>query len=583
MGRSLVSKLNSPFLVALIGSGMLAGPATTFASKPTPTETTTLTFAAEADAYVEEADPGANHGEGDLLVDGSPAMESYLRFAVDGVNDTVERATLRIYAYDGSTDGPAVYGTSNSWAESVITWGNRPLPMGTVLDDRGEVEADAWIEYDVTPLVVGDGRYDFVLTPTSTDGVDFYGREHSSNGPQLKVAVSRGGSARTSTPSPAASAAAPDATAEGDTITIVAAGDIACDPSSGSFNAGNGTSTNCRQKYTAEAVEEINPDYVLGLGDMQYEEGFLDSYTQSYDRSWGRFKDKTFTVAGGSHDFYGGGDFYAYWGDRAGAGPSKNWFSLDTGGWHVVFLNSYCDKVGGCEPGSEQYEWLQADLASNAQPCTMALWHEPRYSSGPRHGDEEDVDPLWDLLYDHGADLLLTAHDHNYQRFAPMDAQGERDDVRGLRQFVVGTGGKSLDPVEEDEARPNSEVGQGHTYGVLALMLQPDGYSWEFVPEAGETFTDKGSGVCHKGAGDERTGFIIRWTDTPSAHPARQGLEGGPGRTPIVSLAISEARISLWFGFPSGARHVRAASGDTRPDNVRDRAPPLSTSIPFLR
>ncbi len=190
MGRSLVSKLNSPFLVALIGSGMLAGPATTFASKPTPTETTTLTFAAEADAYVEEADPGANHGEGDLLVDGSPAMESYLRFAVDGVNDTVERATLRIYAYDGSTDGPAVYGTSNSWAESVITWGNRPLPMGTVLDDRGEVEADAWIEYDVTPLVVGDGRYDFVLTPTSTDGVDFYGREHSSNGPQLKVAVS---------------------------------------------------------------------------------------------------------------------------------------------------------------------------------------------------------------------------------------------------------------------------------------------------------------------------------------------------------------------------------------------------------
>ncbi len=127
---------------------------------------------------------------------------------------------------------------------------------------------------------------------------------------------------------------------------------------------------------------------------MQYEEGTLANYEKSYDPSWGRFKDKTYVVAGGSHDFYGGGDFYEYWGERAGPAPLRNWFSRDVGAWHLVFLNSYCDEVGGCGPGSPQYEWLRADLAASDAACTLALWHEPRFTSGSRNGEDEDVDPL---------------------------------------------------------------------------------------------------------------------------------------------------------------------------------------------
>ena len=574
MGRSFVARHGARILVAVIGGGLLVSPASTVAAGSIQSGNTTLTVAAEADAYVEEADPAANHGDGDLLVDASPALETYLRFAVDGVDDAVERATLRVYAYDGSTDGPAVYGTGSTWEESAITWDTRPPPVGSALDDRGEVGEDTWVEYDVTSLVVGNGRYDFILAPTSTDGVDFYGREHEDNGPRLVVEVSPGGGTDASTSSPAATPAVTP-TAAGDTVTAVAAGDIACDPTSGSFRAGNGTDTNCRQRYTAEVVEQLNPDYVLGLGDMQYEEGTLDNYAQSYDLSWGRFKDKTFVAPGGSHDFYGGGDFYAYWGERAGPEPSKNWFSLDAGAWHVVFLNSYCDEVGGCEPGDEQYEWLRSDLTSNTQPCTLALWHEPRYSSGPRHGDDGDVDPLWDLLYAQGADLLLTAHDHDYERFAPMDDRGDRDDDRGLREFVVGTGGKSLDAVEDEEARQHSEVRQGHTYGVLALTLRPDGYDWRFVPEAGQTFTDEGSSACHGGPArqESRAASASLTASVPGTPHSEMGWAGIGGRQALSAAAEG--------GLPLAGHAVEPARfadpTPERPEHAAKRAPPLAS------
>jgi hypothetical protein len=440
------------------------------------------TYEPSADARVEAAHPDANFGaDAALGADGGdPHVRSYLRFDVSGVTGGVSRATLWLYATSATDDGPAIYKTDNDWSERRLTWDARPVRPSDAIDDAGATETEVWLDYDVTGFVDADGTYSFVLIADSSDGIDFSSRE-GERSPQLVLTLDEG------------AAAGP---ADDEAVTVVAAGDIACDPASGSFNDGEGTASNCRQKHTADLVEQIDPELVLGLGDMQYEEGTLENYARSYDRSWGRFKDKTFVVAGGSHDFYGGGDFYEYWGDHAGPGPLRNWHSMEVGAWHVVFLNSFCDESGGCDPDSEQYEWLRADLAASDAACTLALWHEPRYSSGVRHGDKEDLDPFWDLLYEAGAELVLVGHEHSYERFAPIDADGERDDAFGVRQFVVGTGGKWL---EEDfgAIKPESEVRQNEVYGVLKLTLRPGGYDWEFVPEAGKSFTDTGSAACH--------------------------------------------------------------------------------------
>ena len=278
---------------------------------------------------------------------------------------------------------------------------------------------------------------------------------------------------------------------------IVAAGDIACDPESGGFNNGLGRATSCRQKYTAELVRRINPVVVLNLGDAQYEYGTRANFAASYDKSWGAFKAKTWVAAGGSHDYYGGGDFYTYFGSRAGPAPYKNWYSFDVGAWHVVVLNSQCsnDDVGGCEVGSEQEKWLRRDLAKHRTRCTLAMWHNARWSSGPRHGSDTRTDSFVRALYAAGAEIVLSGHDHDYERFAPQNPDGNRDDARGLVQFVVGTGGKSLEG-SFGTIRPNSLTRTANTFGVLKLTLHPTSYEWEFVRESGQAFSDSGSANC---------------------------------------------------------------------------------------
>ncbi|MDQ3779121.1 MAG: DNRLRE domain-containing protein, partial [Chloroflexota bacterium] len=477
----------------------------------------------------------------------------------------VTHATLRLYATSATDDGPAVYMVSTDWAEDALTWNVRPPRTSDAIDDADEIEAERWVEYDVTGFVTADGAYTFVLIADGGDGVDFSARE-GTRPPELALTLGR---------SPPV--AAPRG--EGETVTVVAAGDIACDPDSGSFRDGDGTADNCRQAHTAALVEAINPDLVLGLGDMQYEAGTLAAYEASYDLSWGRFKDKTLVVAGGSHDFYGGGDFYAYWGEQAGPAPLRNWFSRDVGAWHLVFLNSYCDEVGGCKPGSDQYEWLRSDLAESDARCTLALWHEPRYASGSRHGDDEAVDPLWDLLYERGAELVLVGHEHNYERFAPLDAQGDVDPGRGLRQFIVGTGGKSLGGDWETTA-PGSEVRQEETYGVLKLTLRPGGYDWAFVPEAGKNFQDAGSAVCHDApeSGADQSSDITSDADSAARRTTQQSLSiermgsvahpgHGAASTRLRTHACASCDLSA-----SGLRNNRgathaAAGGEMRGNN----------------
>ncbi len=197
----------------------------------------------------------------------------------------------------------------------------------------------------------------------------------------------------------------------------------------------------------------------------------------------------------GNHE-YGTRDaagYFSYFGGAAGD-PAEGWYSYDLGSWHLIALNSECSHVGGCGAGSAQERWLRADLAAHRTACTLAYWHEPRFSSG-QHGDRASYDAFWRDLYDAGAEIVLNGHDHDYERFAPQNPDGRLDLARGIREFVVGTGGASH--YHFKKVKPNSEVRGTDTFGVLLLRLGSERYQWQFVPGAGKDLTDSGTGLCH--------------------------------------------------------------------------------------
>jgi acid phosphatase type 7 len=233
---------------------------------------------------------------------------------------------------------------------------------------------------------------------------------------------------------------------------------------------------------------------VLPLGDIQYEDGALDKFTASYAPSWGRLKSITHPVPG-NHEYLtaNAAGYYSYFGAAAGD-PTKGYYSYDVGAWHVVALNSNCSPVGGCGSGSPQLTWLKADLAAHPTKCTVAYWHHPLFSSG-EHGNNPSTAPLWDALAASGAELVLSGHDHDYERFAPQTSAAVADPAKGIRQFVVGTGGKNHYALTT--LKPNTEVQNVDTYGVLKLTLHPTSYDWVFMPEQGKTFTDSGTQQCH--------------------------------------------------------------------------------------
>jgi hypothetical protein len=229
----------------------------------------------------------------------------------------------------------------------------------------------------------------------------------------------------------------------------------------------------------AEVVARI-PGTVALLGDSTYERGSADEFNRCYLPVFGRFLGRT-RAALGNHE-YGTGNA-----DAAISTfnlPRRGWYSYRRGAWHVVVLNSNCGEVGGCGPGSPQDAWLRQDLATHPARCTLAYWHHPRWSSG-MHGSDTTMATLWGDLVRARADVVLAGHDHDYERFAP---------IGGIRSFVVGTGGRSHYPVLI--RRRGSAVADDRTFGVLRLTLRASDYSWKFVPVAGSTFTDAGTGRC---------------------------------------------------------------------------------------
>jgi Ca2+-binding RTX toxin-like protein len=287
---------------------------------------------------------------------------------------------------------------------------------------------------------------------------------------------------------------------------IAAAGDIACDTTSEFYNGGAGTPGRCRQRATSDVLVGGGFASVLALGDTQYHVGALSDFEAVFDKTWGRVKPLIRPVVG-NHEYStsnadGYFDYFNGNGNRGGPAGNRDagYYSFDIGNWHLIALNSNCDQVAhagalnGCAAGSPQERWLQSDLAANRTSCTLAYWHSPRFNSGLR-GNNLAVQPFWDVLHAAGADVVLNADAHSYERFAPQNPAGAADPTRGIRAFVVGTGGVFF--TGSSKLKPNSEVRQNDTFGVLALTLNPTTYEWRFLPEAGGTFTDSGSGACH--------------------------------------------------------------------------------------
>ena len=236
---------------------------------------------------------------------------------------------------------------------------------------------------------------------------------------------------------------------------------------------------------------------VFTAGDNAYENGTLGEYEQCYGPTWGRHKDRT-RPATGNHEYaLGNADgHFQYFGAAAGS-PGQGYYSFELGSWHIVVLDTgdHCQIVS-CAAGSPQEQWLRADLAANPSVCTLAIWHDPLFTSGPRPASARYLAPLWRALYDYGADVIVNGHEHNYERFAAQTADGLLDPNYGIRQFVAGTGGNGHRSFEALRV-PHSEVADDATYGVIRFTLHPAAYDWEFVPVAGGTFRDSGAGECH--------------------------------------------------------------------------------------
>ncbi len=255
---------------------------------------------------------------------------------------------------------------------------------------------------------------------------------------------------------------------------------------------GAGDIAHCRNdgdEITASLLDDISGT-VFTTGDNAYPDGTAEEFANCYDPSWGRHKERTYPSPG-NHDYHtaDGAGYFEYFGSRAGE-PGMGYYSYELGDWHIIVLNSNIP----VEAGSQQDQWLREDLAAHPAACTLAYWHHPRFSSGTVHGSDNDMQSFWQALYDFDADVVLVGHEHNYERFAPQDPQGIADPTHGIRQFVIGSGGRSH--YEFGTPIANSEVRNSNTSGLLKLTLHSGSYSWEFIPEPGKTFTDSGDAPC---------------------------------------------------------------------------------------
>jgi len=437
-GRTLGAAAAAVVCAAVSG----AGPG---AASAAPTQV----FAPVADSFASAASPRDSHGRArSLQVRAKPLSRAYLRFRISGLRGGVASARLRLFVERPGRGRLQVREVGpRRWNERSLSYRTAP-GVGRVIA-AGNVRP-GWASFDITSLVDEPGTVDVALV-ARRGAVSVASRE-TLRKPTLRVET------------------AP---------LLLAAGDIASCRSNG-------------DEATAELLEGV-PATIAALGDLAYPTGSADSFASCYDPSWGRFRSTT-RPAAGNHDYDtpGAAAYFDYWG--AAAGPrGAGYYSYDLGAWHIVVLNSNCRFVS-CTRGSLQETWLRGDLAMHRTRCTLAYFHHPLFSSTAGIATLA-VRPLWQALYDADADLVLNGHAHNYERFAPQTPSGAADSARGIREFVVGTGGVSHHSA--GLPLPNQETVNDTTYGVLRLTLLPRGYRWRFVPVPGGVFFDSGAGACH--------------------------------------------------------------------------------------
>jgi hypothetical protein len=286
-------------------------------------------------------------------------------------------------------------------------------------------------------------------------------------------------------------------------------GSVSAQDSTDPVFVGAGDIASCTREgdeATARLLEDIvaaapSTTTVFTTGDNAYESGTASDYRDCYAPSWGRQKAITYPTVG-NHEYYASQNasgYFEYFGaDRVSYdATTKGYYSYNLGQWHMVALNSMCEKVGGCGATSPMVTWLKNDLAANPRTCTLAYFHHPVFSSGPLSGGvNSKMKPSWEVLYAVKADVVLNGHLHNYERFAPQKPSGAAD-PEGMREFVVGTGGYSLNTFKNK--LQNSQVRNSSNYGVLKLTLHPTSYDWQFVTAPGGTVTDSGSDSCSGG------------------------------------------------------------------------------------
>jgi hypothetical protein len=440
-------------------------PITTTSLPPEPANE--ALFEVSEDTTVNSDEPSEVLGDSSVLevdLDGQDAKRSLIRFEVAGIPEgqTVTSATLRMLQLDRADQAGSVSLVGGTWSEADTSWSNAP-PVGEAIGSLPGGDDGVIIEVDVTSAVTGNGTFDFYLTTLFDEGMDYASKE-SGQGPSLTVVWGE-----------------EDAAAG---TRLVGAGDIASCASDGD---------EATAALIAQIAAEADDLVVFTAGDNAYESGSLQDFNECYGPSWGQFKDVTRPALGArEYRTDGAVGHFAYFGSAAGD-ASEGYYSYDLGGWHIIVLNSNCDQVGGCEAGSPQEQWLREDLDSFSTACTLAYWHHPLFSSASAGGNPEVID-LFTALHEADAEIVINADNHFYERFEPQTPAGEADD-EGIRQFTVGTGGRSLDVIGSPAA--NSAARFNESFGVLSLRLFPGGYEWAFVTEPGVAFTDTGSADCH--------------------------------------------------------------------------------------
>lgn len=507
---------------------------------------TTIPVTPTADAYVDSSQPATNFGTSTLLQqdsNSSSQMISYLTFTVSGLSGAPTSAILHLNSEVTGQTPTKVFAVTGSWTETGVTWNSRPAIGTTVLGQAGPLVIGD-VTADINGAITGNGTYSFALTNGATAVRKVDSRESAGKSPHLDLTanttttstsssasssttdsttsttttptttttttpVTTSTTSTTTTPvtttssTTTSSSSTSTSTSSGTDPVIAAGGDIACGISDPNYNSGNGVTSACHMKNTANQISGLNPVALLPLGDEQYNSGNSTDFAASYGNSWGvgSLLNRSHPAVG-NHEYgtSGAGGYFKFFGSAATGGGAScssgcgGYYSYNIGAWHLVAINTECTRIDGgtgCATGSPQEKWLKADLAAHPNSCTLVYGHRPRWSSNSFANS--DIAPLIADMYP-TVDIYLSGHSHAYERFKPQNPSGAVDTAKGITQLIVGTGGSFYTGFGTILA--NSVTHKSNLFGVMKLTLHSNSADYAFLPE-NSTYTDSGTVNCH--------------------------------------------------------------------------------------